>query len=136
MNICSLNNNFKYCIKDIIIKKIYKLDSTLSPNDIDKKDSNDKDNNHENLDTDIIIKKLADRTDCNLDDDDPQKGLCILKALKQDDNEDIAKIATDALMTEFKPITTSFDHNYWINNSEIDHIQHQIYSSFKEIVYL
>ena len=115
-NICSLNNNFKFCISEIIIKKLT--------------------NQNEEKDIDDIVDELAKQTKCTLADNDPKKGLCILKTLANEaENKEIAKVASGAILTEFKPITKDFDHNNWLNNTEIDHIQHQLAHLFKGYYY-
>ena len=117
--ICSLNNGFKFCISEIIIKKL---------------SNQDEDNKQKHIDD--IVDELAQQTKCTLEDNDPKKGLCILKTLaKTADDDQIAKIASDAILTEFKPVTKNYDHNHWLNNTEIDHIQHQLYSAFKGYYY-
>jgi hypothetical protein len=40
-----------------------------------------------------------------------------------------------ALITYFKPVTKSFDGNYWMNNTDIDSIQYQFQTLFKGYYY-
>ncbi len=116
MSICSLNQSSKLCLPNIIIQKLQK----------EVLDTNHKDDNN-------IMKELADNTKCNINTDLQSTELCILQKLKK--NTDIKDIVDNAIITYFKPITKSYDANYWLNNSEIDHIQHQLLTLFEGYYY-
>jgi hypothetical protein len=130
MNICSLNNDKTYCVDD---KKIIKLHTKVTQDN--NKIKNNSISGSNKIDTDAIIEELAEITECSNDLDGPEKGLCILKTLKKDSDEEVSKTATKLLFNEFKPPTGSFDKNYWLNNTEIDHIQHQLFRAFPGYYY-
>lgn len=117
MNICSLNNkNNKYCFDDYIIPKL-------------------NENNKGNKEPEAVINDLAKKTRCD-GKEGPEKALCVLKNIrKKSTNNEIVKLANTLILENFKPPTKSFDHNYWLNNTEIDSIQHQLYKSFKGYYY-
>lgn len=122
MSICILNKDSsksKTCLPAPIIKNLQK--------DILKTDYNS---------ADKIIKELANKTECPITNNVQDMEICVLNKLnkKLEDKEKKANIKT-AIITYFKPITKSYDKNHWLNNSEIDQIQHQFKTLFPGYYY-
>ena len=74
-------------------------------------------NNNSVLSTKIIIDKIANKLNCDSSDNSPSKEICILENIKKNNNDNaLKKVMNKALLTYYKPITKSFDGNYWMNN--------------------
>lgn len=113
MSICSLNKDSTYCLnKDDLIKiQDVALDTNYSS-------------------PDKIIKELEKKTPCDSIDDPQQKGLCMIEKIKSDVDDEKTKLLLDNIqLIRFKPVTKNFSHDHWLNNTEIDHIQHQLASA-------
>jgi hypothetical protein len=121
-NICALNKDQTTCLPDKSIKLI-------ASNYL---------NNIKKLDTKLIINKLSEQNEsCKNLDNLQEKELCILENIKKDNNtnSNINKLVHTYELTYFKPITNKLDSNYWINNTEIDNIQHQLLMNFPNYYY-
>jgi len=119
MSICILDKKSKSCLPVPIIQKLQK--------DILHTEHNS---------TDKIIKELANKTDCPVTDNIQNTEICVLNKLNKqihdkDKKDDIKK----TIITYFKPITKSYDKNHWLNNTEIDQIQHQFQTLFNGYYY-
>ncbi len=102
MSICILNKEQESCLPEKIIKKIeFKI--------LNKDSKSDKNN---------TIELLAEKQECN-GETIQEKEVCILEKLNDDESKKI-------LLHHFKPVTKSFNKNYWINNTEIDSVQYQL----------
>lgn len=120
-NICSLNSSGKHCLPSDVIKNIY---ISIIPKEERSKNTNNP------------ISIIAEKTKCDSMNCDKEKELCIVNKLKKNKNDkEIADMAKLASITYFKPTTKDFDHNYWLNNTEIDNIQHQLYNQFEGYYY-
>lgn len=121
MSLCILNSKGESCLPKKVIKD---LEKKILPN------------NETNLPTNIIIDKLANKLKCNSSDSNSSKELCIIEIIKEKNNDSKLKsVMNKALLTYFKPVTKSFDGNYWLNNTEIDSIQYQFQTLFKGYYY-
>lgn len=119
MSICILNKDSNTCLPVPIINIIQK--DVLQTNHKSKEEA---------------IINLAKKTNCPITDNLQTTELCILQKLKKNvNNEYKQQIINKALITYFKPITKSYDPNHWLNNTEIDHIQHQFMTQFKGYYY-
>ena len=120
-NICALNKNQTTCLPDKSIK-------TIASNFI----------NNTNKSTDTIINELSKKSEnCQNLDNTQHKELCILKNIQKDNNtnKNINKLVNKHIIQYFKPVANKLDGNYWINNTEIDNIQHQLLKNFKGYYY-
>jgi hypothetical protein len=121
MNLCVLNSKGDSCLPKKVIKD---LEKKILPN------------NESNLPTNIIIDKLATKLKCTSSDGSSSKELCIIEKIKEKNNDSKLKgVMNKALITYFKPITKSFNSNYWMNNTDIDTIQYQFQTLFKGYYY-
>ena len=120
-NICALNKNQNTCLPDNSIK-------VIGSHFIDKVD---------NLSKEEIIDKLSENDNkCKSEKDLKKKELCILESIKNDNNNDnLKKNINKHIINYFKPISKKLDKNYWINNTEIDNIQHQLLLNFPNYYY-
>lgn len=120
-NICALNKNQNTCLPDNSIVLI-------GSNFID---------NVTNLSKEDIIHKLSENDNkCKSENNLKKKELCILETIKNDnDNEKIKKNINKHIINYFKPVSKKLDKNYWINNTEIDNIQHQLLLHFPNYYY-
>lgn len=132
MSLCTLNNK-NICLPTNIIK-------ILERNIIPTKN---------NLSNDVIIEKIANKLNCNIfnsenDENNENKDskntsskeLCIIENIKNNtDNDEVKELMKKVLITHFKPITKSFDGNYWMNNTDIDSIQYQMQNLFSGYYY-
>lgn len=107
--ICSLNKDT--CIESKEIIKIAESTSRV--------------NSKSQLEGDARVDELADELKCLPGLDKNAKQLCIMEKL--DKKKEIVKY--------FKPKTTSFSHNHWLNNTEIDTVQYQFMSNYKGYYY-
>jgi hypothetical protein len=122
MSLCVLNSKGDSCLPKKVIKD---LEKKILPN-----------NDDSNLPANIIIDKIATKLKCNSSDSRSAKEICIIEKLKVINNDSTLKqVMNKALLTYFKPITKSFDGNYWLNNTEIDSIQYQFQTLFKGYYY-
>ncbi len=69
------------------------------------------------------INRLAEELKCSGDTNDKQ--LCIMQKL--DKKKELVKY--------FKPVTKSFSHTHWLNNTEIDTVQYQFMNSYPGYYY-
>jgi len=121
MTLCVLNSKRDSCLPKKIIKN---LEQKLLPK------------NESNLPTNIIIDKLANKLKCNSSNNSSSKEICIIEKIKEKHNDSkLKKVMNKALITYFKPITKSFNGNYWMNNTDIDTIQYQFQTLFKGYYY-
>lgn len=122
MSICILNKESKTCLPVEIIQDIQQeILPTKEIVQISNKEH--------------IINKLAQKTQCN-SGNLADKELCILKKIsKENNNKEFKEEIKKNMLTYFKPITKSYDKNHWLNNTEIDHIQHQLKTLFKGYYY-
>lgn len=74
---------------------------------------------------DNILDKLTIKHDC---DEGIDKELCILESSNNIDTDTKEKLK----LKYFKPYTESYDENHWLNNNNIDEIQHQLNLKFPE----
>jgi hypothetical protein len=119
MSICILNKETKSCLPVPIIKK---LQSDILDTDYNSSEK--------------IIKELAIKTDCSINNGIQNTELCILNKLNKKVNDKETKLnIKKAIITYFKPITKSYDKNHWLNNSEIDQVQHQLKTLFPGYYY-
>lgn len=122
MSICILNkenSKSKSCLPETFIKELQKDVLQTEHNSADK-----------------IVKELAKKTNCTNISNIQDTEMCILNKLnKQTQDKDKRDDITEAIITYFKPITKSYDKNHWLNNSEIDQIQHQFKSLFPGYYY-
>jgi len=119
MSICILNKETKSCLPVPIIKK---LQSDILGTDYNSSEK--------------IIKELAIKTDCSINNGLQNTELCILNKLNKKVNDKETKLnIKKAIITYFKPITKSYDKNHWLNNSEIDQVQHQLKTLFPGYYY-
>lgn len=119
MSICILNKETKSCLPVPIIKK---LQSDILDTDYNSSEK--------------IIKELAIKTDCSINNGLQNTELCILNKLNKKVNDKETKLnIKKAIITYFKPITKSYDKNHWLNNSEIDQVQHQLKTLFPGYYY-
>jgi hypothetical protein len=119
MSICILNKENKSCLPVPIIKK---LQSDILDTDYNSSEK--------------IIKELAIKTDCSINNGLQNTELCILNKLNKKVNDKETKLnIKKAIITYFKPITKSYDKNHWLNNSEIDQVQHQLKTLFPGYYY-
>ena len=122
MSICILNKESgktKSCLPDTFIKELQKDVLQTEHNSADK-----------------ITKELAKKTNCTNSSNIQDTEMCILNKLnKQIQDKDKKDDIKKAIITYFKPITKSYDKNHWLNNSEIDQIQHQFKSLFPGYYY-
>lgn len=123
MSLCVLNNKGDSCLPKKVIKD---LEKKILPN-------NDAESN---LPANIIIDKIATKLKCNSSDSRSAKEICIIEKLKAKSNDsEVKEIMNKTLITYFKPVTKSFDGNYWMNNTDIDSIQYQFQTLFKGYYY-
>jgi hypothetical protein len=121
MSLCVLNRKGDSCLPKKVIKD---LEKKILPN------------NESNLPTNIIIDKLATKLKCTSSDNTSSKEICIIEKIKEKNNDStLKKVMNKALLTYFKPVTKSFDGNYWMNNTDIDSIQYQFQTLFKGYYY-
>lgn len=121
MSLCVLNSKGNTCLPEKIIKELEK--KILS------------DINESDLSTHIIIDKIANKLNCN-SGSTSSKEICIIENIKKNNkNEETIKVMNKALLTYFKPVTKSFDGNYWMNNTDIDSIQYQLQTLFPGYYY-
>jgi hypothetical protein len=121
MSLCVLNRKGDSCLPKKVIKD---LEKKILPN------------NESNLPTNIIIEKLATKLKCTSSDNTSSKEICIIEKIKEKNNDStLKKVMNKALLTYFKPVTKSFDGNYWMNNTDIDSIQYQFQTLFKGYYY-
>jgi len=74
---------------------------------------------------DKSLDNLYKNTSCNNISENGEKQLCLMEKL---DKKDI-------LIKYFKPVTKSFSHSHWLNNTEIDTVQYQFYVSYEGYYY-
>jgi|LauGreDrversion4_2_1035121.scaffolds.fasta_scaffold03669_1 hypothetical protein len=122
MSICILNQESKSCLP---VKVITALQQEILPT-----------NNKENIiNKEHIINKIAKKMECN-DTSLANKELCILKKISTTTNDkNLEEKIKKNIITYFKPVTKSYDKNHWLNNTEVDHIQHQFKTLFKGYYY-
>lgn len=122
MNICILNKESKTCLPVKIIQDIQQ--EILPANKL-----------LQNANKEQIINNLAQKTQCN-NGNLANKELCILKKISKDtNNQELKEEIKKNIITYFKPVTKSYDKNHWLNNTEVDHIQHQFKTLFKGYYY-
>lgn len=120
-NICALNKNQTTCLPEKSIKNI-------ASNFI----------NNTNKSSDKIIDELSKKNEkCEDLDNVQHKELCILQNIQKDNstNKNINKLVSKHIIQYFKPVANKLDGNYWINNTEIDNIQHQLLKNFPNYYY-
>jgi hypothetical protein len=86
----------------------------------DRNGRNEEDNNEESVD---IVEIKAKELNCSGDYN--QKQLCIMEKLNK----------KKELIKYFKPITKSYSHSHWLNNTEIDTVQYQLMLNYKGYYY-
>jgi len=119
-SLCALNKNTETCISKPVLKSLAKQYIPESINSSNK----------------IIIEKLSQNSECGKLDTLQQKEICILKNIKKDNKDsELPDMIDKIMLNSFKPITKRLDSKYWINNSEIDNIQHQLQSLFPNYYY-
>ncbi len=116
-SICALNENKNTCLP---LESITVLSKIATPENAQIKDKH------------ILINKISNSLECDDKLSIQEKELCIIKKIKKETNNAELKTALDKQEIKFfKPKTKSYDHNYWLNNTEIDSIQHQLQEKFK-----
>jgi len=121
-NICALNKDQSTCLPTKSLKLI-------ASNYLD---------NVQKLNSNIIIQKLSNNSEtCKNLNNAQEKELCILQHIKKDNktNSKIAELVDTTILTHFKPTSNKLDGNYWINNTEIDNIQHQLFLNYDNYYY-
>lgn len=109
--ICSLNDNKNTCLPENII---YALN--------DNKEINKKPN--------IIINKLANKCNCDSENNISNKELCIIKKINNIDNN-----TKDCILYRYFKPEGDYDGNAWLNNTHIDIIQEQLYKKYSGYYY-
>ena len=123
MNSCILNNQSESCLPKKIIKDLGK-----------KYLPNDKEQNI--LSHILIIDKLATTLNCNNLDTTSSKEICIIEKIKlKNKGSNDEKVLNKTLLSYFKPLTKSFNGDYWMNNTDIDSIQYQFHILFPGYYY-
>ncbi len=121
MSLCILNQDKEICLSTPIIQSLAK--KFLTPQD-------------KLLSNKIIIEKLADKNECNNSDSIHSKEICILNSIKKKNKDsELSKVMDKVLLSIYKPITKSFNGNYWMNNTDIDSIQYQFQTLFPGYYY-
>lgn len=121
-NICILNKKQSTCLPDKAIRSI----ASNFISDMDE------------LNTNEIIDTLSKHNEvCSKLTNIKEKELCIIQNIKKDNNSNskIQELINKYELSFFKPVSNKLDGNYWINNTEIDNIQHQFLITFPNYYY-
>lgn len=128
MSLCILNGKGDSCLPKKVIKSLekkYLIDSENGEKSIIKP-------SFTNVE---IIDKIATKLNCT-SDCTSSKEICIIENIKENNkSSEVSKVMNKTLLTYFKPITKSFDGNYWMNNTDIDSIQYQLQILFPGYYY-